>query len=650
MVMACSTAGSATPAQRAYLELAISPDGLWVAAVEGDLSAHGGAPTVRELVIRSADGSSELLVPLPCGAAAECWPSSPAWTPDAQYLSFALRTPGSHARSVYRVAPGAGAQPQKLLDFDGTIKSLRYAANGALAMLATAGATKEVGATEAGAPVTGDIDAAPPTQRLAVLDPGASQLRWVSRPELYIYEYDWMPAARGFVATAAPGDGDRQWWVARLYAFENASSPAAERVLYAPANAREQLASPKVSPDGERTALIVGLMSDFGSTGGDVFVVPTAGGAARNLTPRIPVSVSAVDWRASDGHLLATALAGDQTQRLDLGAGHAQATPTVLWTSAESVRDLAACSGCAARTEVSLHESYTRAPEIQIGSAGIWRDLTRRNAALGNETFSAHSVSWQNEGLQLQGWLLLPKKAGPGLPGAVPAKRPLIVAVHGGPAAAHRPRFIGRGAWHALLDQGYAMLLPNPRGSFGQGEAFTQMNAQDFGGGDLRDILAGVDAVVVSHGIDSERLGITGHSYGGYMTMWAVTQTTRFKAAVAGAGIANWQSYYGQNGITEWMPPYFGATVYDNPAVYAKSSPINFIRQVKTPTLSYVGAADLECPPAQTQEFGRALQILGVPASTLIYPGEGHGLRQPSTLADIERRTLAWFDRYLAPR
>ncbi len=111
------------------------------------------------------------------------------------------------------------------------------------------------------------------------------------------------------------------------------------------------------------------------------------------------------------------------------------------------------------------------------------------------------------------------------------------------------------------------MLLPNPRGSYGCGEAFTQANVNDFGYGDLRDIQAGVDAAVKAAPIDSNRTGIIGWSYGGYMTMWAVTQTTRFKAAVAGAGIANWQSYYGQNRIDTWMLPFFGASVYDKPEV-----------------------------------------------------------------------------------
>ena len=112
--------------------------------------------------------------------------------------------------------------------------------------------------------------------------------------------------------------------------------------------------------------------------------------------------------------------------------------------------------------------------------------------------------------------------------------------------------------------------MPNPRGSFGEGEKFTQGNVKDFGYGDLRDILAGVDAVSSQFPIDQRRVGLTGWSYGGYMTMWTVTQTNRFRAAVAGAGIANWKSYYGQNSIDQWMIPFFGASVYDSPAVYAR--------------------------------------------------------------------------------
>ncbi len=152
------------------------------------------------------------------------------------------------------------------------------------------------------------------------------------------------------------------------------------------------------------------------------------------------------------------------------------------------------------------------------------------------------------------------------------------------------------------------MLQPNPRGSYGQGEAFTQANRKDFGYGDLRDILAGVDTVLAKYPVDPNRVGLTGWSYGGFMTMFAVTQTRRFKAAVAGAGISDWLSYYGENSIDQWMIPYFGASVYDDPAVYAKSSAINYIKQAKTPTLVVVGDRDGECPAPQSYEFWHALR------------------------------------------
>jgi dipeptidyl aminopeptidase/acylaminoacyl peptidase len=225
----------------------------------------------------------------------------------------------------------------------------------------------------------------------------------------------------------------------------------------------------------------------------------------------------------------------------------------------------------------------------------------------------------------------------------------MIVEVHGGPAYASGPEWQSPGSLVAAFSRaGYFVLLPNPRGSFGQGEKFTRANVKDFGYGDLRDILAGVDAVVQAFPVDSQRVGITGWSYGGFMSMWAVTQTRRFRAAVAGAGLSNWLSYTGENGISEWMVPYFGATVYDDPAVYAKSSPINFINHARTPTLVVVGERDVECPAPQSFEFWRGLQRAGVPSQLVVYPDEGHGFQNPEHERDVNRRTLQWFDRYLA--
>ena len=170
---------------------------------------------------------------------------------------------------------------------------------------------------------------------------------------------------------------------------------------------------------------------------------------------------------------------------------------------------------------------------------------------------------------------------------------------------------------------------------------------KDFGYGDFKDIMAGVDEAIDVAPIDPNRLGICGWSYGGYMTMWAVTQTNRFKAAMAGAGLSNWQSYYGENLIDQWMIPFFGKSVYDDPEVYAKSSPINFIKHAKTPTLILVGDSDGEVPAPQSYEFWHALKTLGVETQFVVYEHEGHMFSNPKHRRDVVERTLAWFDAHL---
>jgi dipeptidyl aminopeptidase/acylaminoacyl peptidase len=615
-----------------FLGVEISPDGNLVASIEGDSSNAGGAPTVRDLVIRRVRSGAAVSIAMPCGRVPQCWPDSPTWSPDGKRLAFTLRAPGTHARSIYSVAAD-GTGITRLLAFNGTIEHLRHLPDGRLAMLAIQNANKEVGATQAGVPIAGDLDAAPLEQRIAILENAA--LRWISPPELFVYEYDWRPGGSGFVATAAPGDGDNNWWTAKLYAFRDGNS----RVIYTPRDAQQQLAMPKVSRDGSRVAFIAGIMSDFGSTGGDVLVLPLDSGAAINVTPEMRASATAIAWRC-DGHLQAELLAGDKTQFVDLGSGSKAAAARVLWSGEESFGDRAGgiSTACPSGVTADAHESFTEPPEILVGAIGHWRNLTSLNAGIGLSA-RVQSVWWKNDGFDVQGWLLLPLHAD--------GKLPMITEVHGGPAAAVTPVFSGPGLNRKMLERGYAIFRPNPRGSYGQGERFTAANVRDFGHGDLRDILAGIDAAAKVAPIDLDRLGLTGGSYGGFMSMWAVTQTNRFKAAVAAAGISDWLSYYGENGIDAWMIPYFGKSAYDDPAVYAASSAINFMHNVKTPTFAYVGEHDIECPAPQTQEFWHAMKAMSVPTSIMIYPGEGHGLRDPEHLADAEQRTLAWFDKYL---
>ena len=213
-------------------------------------------------------------------------------------------------------------------------------------------------------------------------------------------------------------------------------------------------------------------------------------------------------------------------------------------------------------------------PEIWAGPFAALKQITHLNDGAKSPT-RIESIEWKSDGFSVQGWLTYPKGYDSG------RKYPLIVQVHGGPSASAGARW-GTSVWSEL---GYFEFQPNPRGSFGQGEKFTAANRKDFGYGDLQDILTGMDAVEKKVSVDKRREGLTGWSYGGFMTMFGVTQTNRFRAAVAGAGISDWLSYYGENSIDQWMVPFFGATVYDDPKVYAKSSAIEFIKKVKTPTL-----------------------------------------------------------------
>jgi dipeptidyl aminopeptidase/acylaminoacyl peptidase len=617
-----------------YLKVEISPAADFVASVEGDSPPGGYYPELRELVIRRVKDGAAAHIALPCGHEPQCWPDSPAWSRDGKHVSFALRSPGSHARSLYRVdSDGKGLT--KLVDFNGTIDGLRYGPDGRLAMLATADAVKEVGATEEGAPIAGEIDALPPHQRIAILENGS--LRMVSPSELYVYEYDWRPGHKGFVGTASPGNGDANWWIAKLYGFPETGG--APRVMYVPPDRRQQIASPKVSRDGQTVAFIAGIMSDFGSTGGDVYTLSMDGGAPVNLTPGMRASAGALVWRC-DGSLMAQQLSGDTTQFVELGSAGRPTPAKVLWTHGDSlnIRAEGLSLACPSGMLAVAHESFTLPPEIEVGAQGHWRNLTSENSGL-NLAVQVKSIWWTSDEFTVQGWLLVPNHAD--------GRLPMVTMVHGGPSAATTPNFTSQDLSSMLLQNGYAVFKPNPRGSFGQGERFTQANVRDFGHGDLRDILTGIDAAARAAPIDTARLGLNGGSYGGFMTMWAVTQTDRFKAAVASAGISNWQSYYGENGIDEWMLPFFGASVYEDPAVYARSSAINFIKNVKTPTFAYVGEHDIECPAPQTEEFWHALKTLNVPTSIMIYPGEGHTLRHPDHAADATRRGLAWFDRYL---
>jgi dipeptidyl aminopeptidase/acylaminoacyl peptidase len=467
--------------------------------------------------------------------------------------------------------------------------------------------------------------------RIEVLDVATGAARAASPPDLWIHEFSASPDGRSFAAIASSRSRPN-YFEAKLVTFD-AGAPEA-RVLWAP---KLQLGDPRFSPDGSAIAVVGGLMSDEGNTGGDLFLLPTAGGPAQNLTPARPSTVTAVRWMPSGRGLLVDEIVEDHyaLTLVPVADGPVEVlheAPAAFWGV-----DLSADGKTVAFVRASFDQPWS-----------VWAGPLRAPAPIAatREPFDppygdVKILHAQSDAYSIQSFLIAPKTPNPA------AKSPLIVVVHGGPAASFAPAPRDHAS---LAAEGFYVLLPNPRGSYGRGEAFTAANVKDFGGGDLRDIQASVRAAIAAAPIDPERVGLMGGSYGGFMTMWAVTQTNQFRAAVAVAGISDWQSYYGQTETTAWMPPYFGASVYDDPAEYAKRSPILFIKQAKTPTLVLVGDRDTDCPEAQSREFWAALDAHGVPSELVVFPGEAHGFTDPQHRVESLDRTAAWFRKHLVER
>jgi dipeptidyl aminopeptidase/acylaminoacyl peptidase len=617
-----------------YRQVAVSPDGQYVGWVEG--GGRGRASGIYLADLRMPGRQPKRVT---AGGHSE---ASIAWSPNSEYLAFLSDREGTGQLQLYSATISNGKATQ-LTNLKGALGKPRWSPDGQhIGLLFIENAAHPPGPLQPIPAETGVIGEHVQEQRLTIVDVDGGQVRHLSPADLYVYEFDWSPDSKALVVTAARGSGENNWYIAEL---DSLSADAGE--LTTILKPGMQVGVPRWSPDGRSIAFVGGLMSDEGFIGGDVYTVSVTGGVARNLTPDMKATATWLTWVGSQNRILFA-------ETVDDGMGVATVDPQsgkidTLWKGPESFSATIDAYGQSVsisadgRVSALVRQSFDQPPDIWAGAIGQWEPLTTANQGHRPMWGQAKSLHWKSDEWTIQGWLLYPYKFDP-------SKRyPMIVGPHGGPTGAVEPRWPGASLDALCSYEGYFVFLPNFRGSTGQGEKFVRGNVRDFGHGDLRDILTGVDEVLKIAPVDEHRIGITGGSYGGFMTMWAVTQTQRFRAAVAVAGISNWQSYYGQNGIDQWMIPFFGASVYDDPAVYAKSSPINFIKNVKTPTLVLVGEHDVECPVPQSYEFWRALKRHGVPAELVVYPGEGHGFYQAQHRRDYIERTMAWFAKYLKP-
>jgi dipeptidyl aminopeptidase/acylaminoacyl peptidase len=650
---------------------AISPDGSMVAwAVRS-----GETSQIHLTEVADPDPAKEKIVGTGTGGT-DCGSSDPKWSPDGELLAFvsdctAKEETGSGETGkankagqdqVFVWSKKTG-EAKKLTNLVGGIDELAWSPDGkAIGFLFVENATRSAGALAAMKPWAGVVgEDGVEVQRVGVVEVANGAFSQVTPGGLHVYEFNWSPDSKHLAFVGANPPGENNWWVAQLYTEDVAIGVPLTGTTVRPSNAVAatqprsildttkieaplhglQIAVPRWSPDGTRIAFIGGLMSDQGSTGGDVYLIPAEGGEPTDITAGRDASVAFIGWISPEVLGIAEHVGGSShLTALNVSSGKDVAQADTTFPESIGAGDLVmSISMSQEHTIAIIRSSFERAPEVWAGRVNELKQITHLNDGMKPAWGKTENIEWTNDGFKVQGWLLYPANYDPA------KKYPLIVSVHGGPSSAVTPRWPGVGYGGVPFSAlGYFVFMPNPRGSYGQGEKFTQANVKDFGYGDLRDILVGMDVLEKRFPIDKDREGLTGWSYGGFMTMFGVTQTTRFRAAVAGAGISDWESYYGENSIDQWMVPFFGKTVYDDPAVYAKSSAIDYIKNVKTPTLVVVGDRDGECPAPQSFEFWHALRAEGVKTQLVVYPNEGHAFRDPAHRRDVLERALNWFE------
>jgi dipeptidyl aminopeptidase/acylaminoacyl peptidase len=464
-------------------------------------------------------------------------------------------------------------------------------------------------------------------RRLYLVDAGSGATREVQPEGVNVFEFGW---AGGKVAAVCTDEPSESAWYDAWIGLIDIEARAVERI-HTP---EWQLQCPAVSPGG-RIAWIEGFASDRGVVTGTVTVLGVGPLAPEHDVTWIEFageeSLWFAGWRGAQSMYGKLSLDGTASEHAvgDFLVG-ARFQPRV--TPHPDGASVAA-----------VFESASAPPEIaRLENGDGAQELTSLNAELAGQVPAAdwRRYAWDSfDGLEIDGLLAVPR-------GHENGALPLVVIVHGGPTSTWPWAFPH--LWvHLLAQDGYAVLLPNPRGSTGRGQEFARANLGDMGGGDFKDILAGVDALVADGTVDTERVAITGGSYGGFMSSWAVTQTDRFAAAIPFAVVTDWTSFHYTTNIGQFDALFLQGEPCDPDGPYPRWSPVFHAHKCKTPTLIIHGEDDLCTPLPQATELYNALVEAGCEVELVVYPREGHGWTEREHQIDAWNRTRAWLEKHV---
>ncbi len=554
--------------------------------------------------------------------------SSPRWSPDGTQLAF-LSNRGGEEQQIYLMR-AAGGEAAAVTKGKSSVQRLEWSPDGReIAYLAPDPKTEAEEKKEKEKDDARVVDKDDKHPRLRILDLTTHAERVLTPATWAVKELVWLPDGQTLIVRATNHPESDQL-TDKIYSVNAKDGKMKE--LLAP---RGPFNDVRVSPNGHAISF-VGCRED-GPEPHDLMLLQIGAPAPSNLTGA-SLDRQVMDYRwLKDESLLLDAVDGFRTkfhsytaQGVQIDAGFFGTNPRQFSVSGDG-------------TVAFIGETAVELPELWIWKKGEAPEpVTRVNDAFERqyalqkpEIYKYKSL----DGTEIEAALLLPA-AYDGK-----SKLPLIALVHGGPTGAWLDDF---NEWGQLLvAQGFAVFTPNIRGSIGYGQRFIEKNRADWGGGDFKDVMAGIDDLIAKGIADPEKLGIGGWSYGGYMAEWAVTQTTRFKAAVSGAGMADLISEFG----TERDPAYdewFWGVPYERPEGFLNHSPFVYMKNAKTPTLILQGEADTTDPIGQSQELYRGLKRYGVPSDFVVYPREPHGLQEAKHRVDMQKRMVEWFQKYLS--